>query len=38
MILSLYACTSLNGIFDLGLDKKCYLPKELNKKLKNILG
>jgi len=25
-------CTSLNGIFDLGLDKKYYLPKELNKK------
>jgi len=23
-------CTSLNGVFDLGLDKKYYLPKELN--------
>jgi len=30
-------CTSLNGIFDLGLDKKYYLPKELNKKIKKIL-
>lgn len=29
-------CTSLNGIFDLGLDKKYYLPKDLNKKIKNI--
>lgn len=29
-------CTSLNGVFDLGLDKKYYLPKELNKKLKKI--
>jgi transposase len=29
-------CTSLNGIFDLGLDKKYYLPKELNKKIKKI--
>ena len=31
-------CTSLNGLFDLGLDKKYYQPKELNKKLKNISG
>jgi hypothetical protein len=31
-------CTSLNGLFDLGLDRKYYQPKELNKKLKNILG
>jgi len=30
-------CTSLNGIFDLGLDKKIYLPKELNKKIKKLL-
>jgi transposase len=30
-------CTALNGLFDLGLDKKYYQPKELNKKLKNIL-
>lgn len=29
-------CTSLNGIFDLGLDKKYYLIKELNKKIKKI--
>jgi len=31
-------CTSLNGIFGLGLDKKYYQPKELNKKLKKISG
>jgi hypothetical protein len=31
-------CTSLNGLFGLGLDKKYYQPKELNKKLKNISG
>lgn len=31
-------CTALNAIFDLGLDKKYYQPKELNKKLKKILG
>ena len=31
-------CTSLNGLFDLGLDKKYYQPKELHKKLKIILG
>lgn len=30
-------CTALNSIFDLGLDKKYYLPKELNKKIKKIL-
>lgn len=30
-------CTALNGIFNLGLDKKYYLPKDLNKKIKNIL-
>jgi len=29
-------CTSLNGIFDLGLDKKYHLPKELNKKIKKL--
>ncbi len=28
--------TALNAIFDLGLDKKYYLPKELNKKIKKI--
>jgi len=33
---SSHVCTSLNGIFDLGLDKKYYLPKVLNKKIKNI--
>ncbi|WHH60647.1 IS1634 family transposase [Petroclostridium sp. X23] len=31
-------CTTLNGIFDLGLDKKFYLPKELNKKIKKIFN
>lgn len=31
-------CTALNGVFDLGLDKKFYLPKDLNKKFKNLLG
>ena len=30
-------CTALNAIFDLGLDKKYYQPKELNKKIKIIL-
>ena len=30
-------CTALNDIFDLGLDKKYYQPKDLNKKIKNIL-
>lgn len=29
-------CADLNAIFDLGLDKKYYLPKELNKKIKKI--
>ena len=27
-------CTALNDIFDLGLDKKYYQPKDLNKKIK----
>lgn len=31
-------CTALNAVFDLGLDKKYSPPKELNKKLKKILG
>ena len=31
-------CTSLNALFNLGLDKKYYQPKELNKKLKKISG
>jgi len=31
-------CTSLNGLFGLGLDKKYYQPKELNKKLKKLSG
>jgi transposase len=31
-------CTSLNGLFDLGLDKKYYQPKELNKKIRKISG
>ena len=30
-------CTALNTIMDLGLDKKYYQPKELNKKIKKIL-
>jgi transposase len=29
-------CTALNGITGLGLDKKYYQPKELNKKIKKI--
>lgn len=29
-------CTALNSIADLGLDKKYYRPKELNKKIKKI--
>jgi hypothetical protein len=33
-----HVCTSLNGLFGLGLDKKYYQPKELNKKLKKISG
>lgn len=28
-------CTFLNGVFNLGLDKKYYLPKELNNKISN---
>ena len=31
-------CTALNAAFGLGLDRKYYQPKELNKKLKKILG
>ena len=31
-------CTALNSIYDLGLDKKYYQPKELNKKIKKISG
>jgi len=30
-------CTALNGLYGLGLDKKYYKPKELNKKIKKIL-
>jgi len=30
------ACTALNGVFGLALDKKFYQPKELNKKIKKI--
>ena len=30
------ACTALNAITGLDLDKKYYLPKELNKKIKKI--
>ncbi len=29
-------CTALNDVFGLGLDKKYYQPKELNKKIKKI--
>lgn len=29
-------CTALNTVMDLGLDKKYYQPKELNKKIKKI--
>lgn len=29
-------CTALNAVFNLGLDKKYYQPKELNKKIKKI--
>jgi transposase len=29
-------CTALNAVFDLGLDKKYYQPKELNKKVRKI--
>lgn len=28
-------CAALNAVFDLGLDKKYYQPKELNKKFQN---
>ena len=31
-------CTAFNGIFDLGLDKKYYQAKDLNKKIKKISG
>lgn len=31
-------CTALNAVFDLGLDKKYYQPKELNKKIKKNSG
>lgn len=31
-------CTALNTVFDLDLNKKYYQPKELNKKIKKILG
>ena len=30
-------CTALNGLFDLGLDKNSYQPKDLSKKIKNLL-
>ena len=30
-------CTALNRLFDLGLDKKNYQPKDLNKKIKKLL-
>ena len=30
-------CTALNAAFGLGLDRKYYEPKALNKKLKKIL-
>jgi transposase len=30
-------CTALNAVFQMGLDKKYYQPKELNKKIKKIL-
>jgi len=30
-------CTALNGLYDLGLDKKYYRPKDLNKKIKKLL-
>lgn len=31
-------CTALNTVFDLELNKKYYQPKELNKKVRKILG
>lgn len=40
--MSTYTCshvsTALNTVFDLDLNKKYYQPKELNKKIKRILG
>jgi hypothetical protein len=30
-------CTALNGLFGLDLDRQYYLPKELNKKIREIL-
>lgn len=33
---SSHVCTALNTVIDLGLDKKYYQPKELNKKIKKI--
>jgi transposase len=30
-------CTAFNDLFNLGLDRRYYQPKELNKKIKNIL-
>jgi transposase len=30
-------CTALNGVYALGLDKKYYLPKDLNKKIRKLL-
>jgi transposase len=33
-----HVCTALNAVFDLELNKKYYQPKELNKKIKKILG
>ena len=30
-------CTAFNGLYDLGLDKKYYLPKELNSRLRKLL-
>ena len=29
-------CTAFNGLFDLGLDKKHYQPKEIRKKIRNL--
>ena len=31
-------CTALNRLFDLGLDKKYYQPKDLNRKIKKLLN
>jgi transposase len=30
-------CTAFNGLYGLGLDKQYYQPKELNKKIRNLL-